>query len=451
MGWASIRAGYPLWMAQASVLLLMLAPRPGHGEALPADARALMCGARASCSVVAAHPAGTTQRGDPLTIVQLRFALADRPKDAPDSGCRDGDRSDGGTEYWLMRGGQQPRLMLALCNDGYGASGVGDDEVEIGDNRLVHRQAGGSAWRWDVTRTLRLVPPATLAERRCSYHVGGPDIGATTDIDFTTLTVRSVAKDSAAKWRDDDGPGCPDWPARRFAPQPAPRLVAGYNLVRLAPAGDGAATAVPRGTTLGSCALTLTTDGEHGFLVFGKPAGSAAAAAEIKAIAESDRSLVIQVFDPARPAAPAAPPASWIHLPHLELWLAPGGDVGASRPDPERLQQIVIDLDGKAYGATDRAVLLPAVERWNARDAAGRPVTVLRLTWPDDEPLMGGVGLVYSQPEAGKQARLVATMGIVRNRPLYLPPLVALPGSDDGPAPPRCVLRDGRLTVETGN
>jgi hypothetical protein len=428
------------------LLLLILACAPGAGlaQALPAEMRAAMCGGRQSCAIVTAHPAGTTQRGDRLTVVQLRFGVADRPKEAPEDGCRDGDQQDGGTEYWLLRPGDPPRLVVALCNDGYGASGVGDDDVQIGDNRLVHTQSGGSAWRWEVTRTTRLAPLGVLAERRCSFHNVSPETGAITDIDYTTMVARTVVRDAGAAWREDEAAECPDWPAQRFSPEPGPCLLAGYNLMRL-PAGAAGAP-VARGTTLGGCALTLSTDGERGFLVFGKPTG-AAAAAEIKAVADSARSLLVQVYDPARAAAPAAPSASWIHLPHVELWLAPGGEIGASRPDPRTLQQIAVDLDGRLYPGGKSATALPSVERWTGRDAGGRDVVVLRLAWPSEEPLLGGVGLVYSQPEAGKQARLVATTGIRRNRPLFLPQLIALSSSDKPPAPPSCALRDGRLEI----
>jgi hypothetical protein len=448
MGATVDRAGRVAALGLAFLLLLpALAPRIAVAQALPAEMRAAMCGARESCAVVSAHPAGATQRGDRLTVVQLRFGVADRPKHAPEAGCRDGDRQDGGTEYWLLRPGDPPRLVLALCNDGYGASGVGDDEVEIGDNRLVHVQAGGSAWRWEVTRTVRLAPLSVLAERRCSYHTVSPATGTITDIDYTTMVTRTVAKDSGATWREDEGAECPDWPAQGFSPEPGPRLVAGYDLMRLPQGADGAPLA--RGTLLGSCALALSTDGERGFLVFGKPA-TGGATAEIKAIADTARSLIVQVYDPTRSAAPPAPPASWIHLPHVELWLAPGGEIGASRPDPEKLQQIAVDLDGRAYAAGKGATALPAIERWTGRDAAGRAVVTLRLAWPSDEALLGGVGLAYSQPEAGKRARLVATTGMRRNRPLFLPPLVALAAADRRPAPPSCTVRDGRLEIVAG-
>ena len=59
---------------------------------------------------------------------------------------------DGGVEYWLLDGKATPKQVLQLCNDGYGSSGVGEDEVEVGPNRLVHHQYGGSSWRWSMMK-----------------------------------------------------------------------------------------------------------------------------------------------------------------------------------------------------------------------------------------------------------------------------------------------------------
>jgi len=49
------------------------------------------------------------------------------------------------------------------------------------------------------------------------------------------------------------------------------------------------------------------------------------------------------------------------------------------------------------------------------------------------------VAVVYSQAEGGRQAYVMATSGIVRNHPLYLPPLGEIPVS--------CGLVDGRWGV----
>ena len=36
----------------------------------------------------------------------------------------------------------------ATTDNGYGAHGMGSDNLEIGDNTLQHWQNGGSTWRW---------------------------------------------------------------------------------------------------------------------------------------------------------------------------------------------------------------------------------------------------------------------------------------------------------------
>jgi len=92
-------------------------------------------------------------------------------------------------------------------------------------------------------------------------------------------------------------------------------------------------------------------------------------------------------------------------------------------------------------------VPLPAVERWQAADEAGRAVTVLRVSWPDTYALLHGIALVYSQADGGRQARLAASTGIVGNRPLYLPDVVSIPGRDSGPQPGHCEMRDGHLSL----
>jgi len=111
------------------------------------------------------------------------------------------------------------------------------------------------------------------------------------------------------------------------------------------------------------------------------------------------------------------------------------------------LTQIGVDLNGKVYAGVGKKEPLPAVERWQARDGAGRPVVVLRLTWPNENEFLYGIATVYSQAEGGKQARLVATAGIVKNRPIYVPDIMSLPGGDIDPQPGNCRVRNGLLSL----
>ena len=414
-----------------------------------------MCQSRKSCVVAPLlHNAGSSAVGA-LSVAELHFGIADKSDGAPDEGCiaGDDDKRDGGVEYWLLEGTEPPRLLLQLCNDGYGAAGIGEDEVTVAENRFTHRQYGGSASRWEETTTQSLSPLQLINVRSCSFHTLIPGSGSLADIDPVARIVRSVTvRTDPAKAEDESDEngadvGCPDWPEKAaFAPTLAEGLIAGYDLPIHNLAGD--ATALPAdGWALGNCGFTMATDGRNGFIVFGQPAATADAA-EITVLAIADNELVLQIYDPtAAAAAAAAAGKSWIHGPHVELWLAPDWDKETNPPADDSLHQIGIDLDGKVYAAKGGKDALPQVARWETNDAAGHPVVLLRVTWAQDSyPFLAGLGLVYSQASGGKQARLVANTGIVKNRPLYLPGLID-PGRSLGERTTACALQDGVLVA----
>lgn len=418
--------------------------------------KSTMCEDRKTCVVATVHDAGNTAAGA-LGVAELRFGLADKPEDAPEEGCIAGDYEsrDGGIEYWLLEGNEIPRLLLRLCNDGYGAAGIGEDEVAVSANRFVHRQYGGSASRWEQTTTQSLSPLRLLNVRSCSFHTLIPGSGTLADIDPVARIARSVAvpTDPAEAEEEPDESdaevGCPDWPEKAvFAPTPTKDLIAGYDLPIHIVAGDSIALPAD-GWTLGDCGFTMATDGRNGFVVFGQPAAPTEAA-EIAALAIADNELIVQVYDPmAAAAAAAAAGNSWVHAPHIELWLAPDWDRETNPPADENLRQVGIGLDGKVYAAKGEKDALPQVARWQAKDAAGHPVVMLRLSWaPNSYPFLAGLGLVYWQALGGKQIRLVANTGIVKNRPLYLPVLVD-PGTSPSDRTTSCVLRDGVLVANT--
>lgn len=424
--------------------------------------KSAMCGDRKTCAVAAVHDAGSVAGGS-LSVAELHFGLADKPDDAPDEGCISGDDEtrDGGVEYWLLDGNAPPHLLLQLCNDGYGASGVGEDEVTTAANRFVHRQYGGSASRWEETTTMSLSPLQLVHARSCFFHTLIPGSGRLADIDPSARIVRSVtfqtdpgpAQDEADAGGDENEAeiGCPEWPENAaFTPTPAEGLVAGFDLPVYYGADGAGSAPLASGQALGDCGFTMATDGRNGFIVFGQPAVPTEVA-EITALADGNHDLILQVYDPnAAATAAAATGKSWIHRPHVELWLAVNWDTETNPPADENLRQVGVDLDGQVYAGKGGKDALPQVERWQAKDAAGRAVTVLRLSWAKDSyPFLAGLGLVYSQASGGKQARLVANTGIVKNRPLYLPELMDPRGLSDGSTAPACLLRDGVLTANT--
>jgi hypothetical protein len=440
------------FMIAVTATVAVLVAGSVNTASLPADQKAAICGQRSSCKIAAVTAAGSDESGAKLSIAQVTFGVADKGEDAPEDGClsqdQDSDERNGGYEYWLLRADDAPRMVLALCNDGYGAAGVGLDEVKIGKNRLMHTQEGGSADRWSGTTTYSLSPWRVLAERDCSFHTLTPWSGTLTDIDYDSLQARAVKMRTgdAKQMQEDDTIGCPDWPSGAFGPTPGPKVYGA--LVVPAPLGEGA-TDLLKGTVLGDCALILRSDGKAGFLVYGKAAPDAAAA-EVKAVAVAYNHLVVQVYDPsAQAAAAAAAGKSWIHAPHVEVWTSE--DAANDDPDapPAKLyHQVGVGLDGKVNaGAGDPA--LPTVTRWNAKDEQGRDVTVLDIAWSDEYALLDGIGVVYSQSEAGKQARLVSNAGIVKNKPLFLPSewSVGAPAKD-GPSFPSCAVKNGVLAVQ---
>ena len=398
-----------------------------------------ICGQRTSCKVAKTYDAGKSPAGASLAVVEIQLGLADKPKDQ-DEGCIDGNARDGGVEYWLLDGTALPKQILQLCNDGYGMAGVGEDEVEVGPNRLVHRQSGGSSWRWSMDVTYSLVPFRALTEQDCSYHNVSEQSGTLTDIDYRTRLVRALAKDSTQR---DLGVGCPSWPKppQAFAARNDAETVGAYPVV--APGLSGKAT-VPAGTALGNCVPGMTTAGDNGFLVWGTPA-AADRAAEIRTIGVASNTLIVQVFDPVPVGAPSG--GSWINQPHLEIWVGQNGEEINTMLPLGQMTQTGVTLDGTVHQGVGKPSAPPKVERWTARDEHGRSVVVLRLAWPDEFALINGVTVVYSQAEAGKQARLVATAGFANHRPIYVPDVLALAGRPSTSERGLCQLRDGRLVA----
>jgi hypothetical protein len=396
-----------------------------------------VCGKRSTCVVTAIHDAGKDSNGAALSVAEVHLGLKDKPDDAPDAGCDafSGNKGNGGAEYWLSGG--VPKKLLALCNDGYGAADVGEDHVRIASNRLIHEQAGGSNWRWDVTSVFSLAPFQLLKETSCSYFDASGDKAVVTETDLIKFRAVAVEKDPRAQWGDEES-GCPAVKQPMFdrpEPRPAAKLLSAYPIIAPNAGPDGALpngsvlSTVPPGTTLGNCAMSLATDGSNGFVVFGKPA-AAADAAELKVVALGQQTLFVQVFDPA-PAASAG--KSWIGGSHIEIWLAKDPE---SPPARANLDQLAVDLDGTVHeGIGDPAA--PQVEHWKARDARGRPVAALLLHWKDESALPLGTAVVYSQSENGHQTRMVANTGMERGLPLFLPQIANLQT--------RCAVHAGRL------
>jgi hypothetical protein len=302
------------------------------------------------------------------------------------------------------------------------------DEITIGDNRFTHFQAGGSNDRWESSEMIRLSPQTSLHYESCGFQGTEPDMADFTAADLASMEIRSLAIADAAKAGAGEEGAC-DVLKKDVALPPKPGFVGGIDVPMPNLGQDPTNPAVfPEGTALGGCAGWLDASAAGPALVYGK--ADPARSAELRFLALNPQSLVVQIRD-SRPDK--TKPASWVGADHLEIWTAlePGINY---LPDPTKVAQLGIGLDGTTYGGTGKAPV-PRIQRWTAKDAQGRPVTVMKLDWSEESALANGVIIAFSQGEGGRQARLWATGPIRKNRPEYLPRLVALPvacGAVDG-------------------
>ena len=365
-----------------AALLAGLIALPSGSYAAPTPAQtAAICQHRTGCTI-----GKNLDAGKPLTVVQASVA-----------GC---------TEDWLLEKDLPPRALLKRCKDG--------GTVTAGPNRLTHKQSGTSDVAWERTVTYSLSPWRAVSERGCSYRKGTAASGTATDIDYASLVVRSVDKDGAAPGKAS----CPAWPTT-FSATPDSGLRAGYDVVAPILDKDAVGTKV----SIGDCVPAMTTAGINGFITRGAPA-TTDKAAEIRIVSESTSTLLVQVYDPLADRTS-----------RVEVWFPTGTD----------LTRIGIALAGAESAPSEKKDILPSVDRWQATDAGGRAVTVMRLSWANQATLFSGMAIAYAQNEGGKQVRVVANTGIVNDRPAYLPKIVSFADAMITPAPGVCHLRDGRL------
>ena len=442
------------WLAFA-VVMSFATQTVAADPTLTPDQQSAICGARQTCKLEV-DDAGQGPDHVKLTIAVAHFDVADKPEDAPEEGCIgdpevvDGPEYDGGEEVWLLAGSEVPKLLLALCNDGYGAAGVGEDQFEVGPNMLTWDQSGGSNWRWITIRQIRLAPLAVVKEFDCSYNDVAPGTEQLTEVDRLTLQARSIGAVAGWKFSDDDEIGCPDWRSGPDSTLPTgPKIAGAYAVPMPNPGADTSGIAYPDGIALGDCARELSTDGLHGFLVYGKPA-DAASAATFRAIKETETSLLIQVYDPTAAAELKAGKAkSWVGQPHIEIWtseMANPEDNDGENGETYVFRQFAIGLDDRTYPGANASAPLPTVKHWAAKDEQDRDVTVYRVTWEGDEHRPDfGLGVVYSQAKDGKQVRLISNAQIKKNKPLYLPDAWINMAEDNGIPSGSCAVGADRM------
>lgn len=296
-----------------------------------------------ACRVVATFPAGTDPDGHDLQVVRLALEDADVSGPPP---ARDPCTPE---EVWLVRskGGRKvdERRILELCNDGHGASMVGEDRLTVGDNVLVYSVNGGAAWRWSRTTELQLSPLRPLLEHEDGEY-GDQNHGQ-------------------SRWDWGRFAGRVEWSAPLHCGGPE-RISGAYSPIPRVgvPGSDGTAW---REAALGRCALHVDASGAGGFVVHGEPGDPTDGALGV--LFGEPTTLWVEITDDQRADGVDGPAAG----DHLQIWLGPAKNTwsDACQPDPSGAVSWVIPLGGGdpvvGYAEEGAVLRAPVVDRAGSR------------------------------------------------------------------------------------
>jgi len=373
----------------------------------------VVCGGRPACREVERHAAGIDAHGQALTVIQLAFAPDEAAEAASDDTESDDAESCKPFEYWLVTGaGTSPsdtQLLLTVCNDGYGAAGVGEDDVAVGANTFTHSRLGGSSWRWDTTTTVRLAPLEILEERHGeSWTLGDNEQSSL----WSWRGFRGRAAGTAIACGPDGDPPGHDGGADVALPY---AYIAIPQVTVPAAFRDGGW----RTTGLGACAATIDsatagpTDDDpvgRGWVVHGSP--GAAADARMSVVADLDGALYVEVHDDMWHSGAK----SWLRDDHLEMWLGDRASSGSPCLTPATLptprQWGIRISDGAVFPAHGKPGTPFAVEVEPPR--ANGPARLMFRPPAGFE----AITLVYSDSDDGvQQERLIATSELAFGKP----------------------------------
>ncbi len=401
------------------VLLAMPAAAQVKTEAPDADA-ARLCANQDPCRVAQRSDAGRGPDGRALAVVELTLGETN----AEGRTCRENRR-----QFWLIAQDAAPRLLLDLCNDGYGAAGMGEDDIAITPNQLVYARSGGSNWRWSVVRTVQLSPPAVVSETADGWWTVGPN-RQQRSWDWRRLTGRG------AWWAPPCPPQGRQLPDDQLeSPEPLP-----YEYTPI-PRLDAEAIPGALGAELGSCALQIDAGGESGFVINGTPDAAAAAREWLRVLQLGDRDVLITVG--AGPWHSGA--ASWIHDDHLELWLSSAfGYATHCLGAEERPSQWGIRIaDGRLTRGVGPDAHRPSIVARRERRAGGGAIVTFHLRLAEQTHSFSAV---LARGDGQRQGRMIATARVRFGQAGSVGEVIYLPS-----AGLRCTVRDGRLdVVETG-
>ena len=398
-------------------LLSSLLPAPAAADVVAA------CKAQSGCRLAATVPAGEGPDGKAITVYELNFKSPPAESWAAGLECRDGYR-----EFWVAAGGEES-LLLELCNDGYGSSGVGEDAIEIEANRLTHGQYGGSAWRWSGIVSYQLSPLRILSEGWEGYWTLGANYEEG-QWDWTDYSQGEV--EWWAPFCDQDG----------YVPDNEGTLPDDAQIQHFLAIPRLQEASVPPGMErahLGTCALTLSTETGRGYIVHGDAEAAAADQAWMRLLAYGPDRLAVTVRLP----SVLSGGKSWLADDHIEIWQSPLLSYGSGCIDQKSpSHQWAVRLsDGAVFAAHGDPAALPAViGRETTLDSGGGAVVTLHLALA--EPLENLTAVLSRGDGKKKQRWLLASSDLAFAKPWTFGQTYTIPAEAAS-----CAISDHRLEV----
>jgi len=338
------------------------------------------------------------------------------------------------------------QLLSTACNNGYGAAGVGEDEITVDAEArtFTHTQSGGSSWRWTSQLTVGLDPMRVVSTGRSTFWTLDED-GSSKSQDWNHDTFEGRESWSV--------PACPD---KRKQPDAA----SGQGDAEGDGPDDGAgatsfeAAIVPRvelppeflqggwrSIALGPCGALVDGD-QHGYTVHGGK--GSAGDASMRVVMSKDGVLFVEIADDDWTHGGK----TWVTEDHLELWLAAPGSAGAE-PDCEGAptgggssQWGIRISDGKVFSAFGAPAPLVGVEVVRSGRLARARIPI--AGWSNVDDGSTSLAVVYSDSDDGlHQKRLIATSQVKRGQASSLGGVLDL-----APAEARCGVKGKRLQIE---
>lgn len=284
------------------------------------------------------------------------------------------DLSTGGTcelrEFWARVGKKgKPRLVLSLCNDGYGSAGVGEDEVQVKPNKVIHEQIGGAQQRWVVNRELQLNPLALMKTSILTFPTESPQFTDETRWSWDQFSGERIRMFSLCT---DDGQ-----PDRREDAKPRALRSA---LIPQVAVTKSYAEGGWKDTQLGTCAARASYPLQG--------AAGADSDSVLKVVALSERELVIEITDDVIGKGD-----------QLQFWLfdrAVSPLDGCLGKDGVQASQWVMDvLTGQARAGHNSRFGVPTAEVAKVGQQVRLRVRLPEGSWP-------GLTLAYADSDDGK-------------------------------------------------